>query len=958
MAVLVSDLLVTDDLTILLGLIAGTVFLLRTFYRPQPLVHPILLGRQSEVARVRNPRESAVYRNYGTGLMNRFPVRPHKDVQVLSDLIRAENDSPRTLWNTKITNIALQDRVASFGTGFLRLTGFHGQESNVLLLLNDCIEFLITDLALSSHSIPSMTLTATNLLSPVLDTHPPSAIITHADFLPTLLELIYDAGEGKHHTLIVVGEPSTRILASVASNVKVLVWADVEREGFKVEKIMSPLPKPSDVFTVSYFSDSNGQIQGTQLTHQNLTSGVAGVHSLFPVSALLSSLDTIVSSHSLGSAYGRAIAYTAIFEGASFATCESSKLFRSDDVTAKEDVADVLSAQLYSIPSATILFIKPSHLGSLVEAIEREAQKNAILNAFAWRHKIAGINDGFVSKDTLWDRLVYDAARARVIGEGAGTVRTVIVGEGSLRNQLLIPARVAFSCHVMNVLTHPAVVGPIFASNALDLQDFSTKEEPLKRLAHVGPPTVSIEAKLVDVDDAKVEAGGDPSGILVVRGPPVGKQLSNDEIESASGYVTVRAGESGSSDNDDGWTNLGIKLSVQANEVNNFGRDAGSGRLPSRAKQTIARAQVDLELFPQPPSGTLNFGYPSTDPPPLSNIHRLRILPSTYSNNSTNDKIPSYLMSASLSPTKSNAGATSTPASPAKSAGKPVSAAANAVEKPTSKASGTRKAPKATTAKKTAAAKKSAATKPKPAAKGKAAAPAVAKPSWKDIIKVKSRWLLRNCIADHKDEARQGVSRSTIKKYAEEKYKLQMNNAHLSQLNRAISHGAETGIFLLPKGPSGKVKLPPKNKSSAESKENAKPPSKTVAKAPAKKAVTVPAKKTSAAPVKKVTSATKAKPVGKKATTIKAAPVKKPAVKTATKPAMKKAAPAKKVVAKPAAKKTTTAKKISTAKSAKATTLGASKAKTAAKKPVTKAKAAPAKKVATTAKPRSRAAKA
>jgi len=325
------------------------------------------------------------------------------------------------------------------------------------------------------------------------------------------------------------------------------------------------LPKPSDVFTVSYFTDINGQIQGTQLTHQNVTSGVAAVHSLFPVSALLSSLDTILSSHSLGSAYGRAIAYTAIFEGTSFATCNSSKLFRTDETTVKEDVADVLSAQLYSIPSATILFIKPSHLAALVEAIERETQKNALLGAFAWRHKIAGINDGFVSKDTLWDRLVYDAARARVIGEGAGTVRTVIVGEGSLHDRLLIPARVAFSCHLVNALTHPAVVGPIFASNALDLQDFSAKKASLDLLAHVGPPTVSIEAKLVDVDDTEVEAGGDPSGVLVVRGPPVGKQLSNDEIESSSEYVTIRAGESGSSDNDDGWTNLGIKISVQTN---------------------------------------------------------------------------------------------------------------------------------------------------------------------------------------------------------------------------------------------------------------------------------------------------------------------------------------------------------------------------------------------------------
>lgn len=63
-----------DDLTILLLLIAATLFLLTNLYRPQALVHPIVLGRQSDVGRARNAKESAVYRNYGTGLVGRASV--------------------------------------------------------------------------------------------------------------------------------------------------------------------------------------------------------------------------------------------------------------------------------------------------------------------------------------------------------------------------------------------------------------------------------------------------------------------------------------------------------------------------------------------------------------------------------------------------------------------------------------------------------------------------------------------------------------------------------------------------------------------------------------------------------------------------------------------------------------------------------------------------------------------
>ena len=105
-----------------------------------------------------------------------------------------------------------------------------------------------------------------------------------------------------------------------------------------------------------------------------------------------------------------------------------------------------------------------------------------------------------------------------------------------------------------------------------------------------------------------------------------------------------------------------------------------------------------------------------------------------------------------------------------------------------------------------------------------------------------------------------------------------MSGLQTSQLNRAIASGADEGIFSLPKGPSGKVKLAPKVKS-APAKEvsllsflvlrplltclqNAKPASTkatTSTKAPAaKKAVVEKAVKPAAKPVtKKKATATK-----------------------------------------------------------------------------------------------------
>lgn len=186
-----------------------------------------------------------------------------------------------------------------------------------------------------------------------------------------------------------------------------------------------------------------------------MTAGVAATRALLPLSYALSPLDTIVSAHSLSTAYGRAIAYTAIFEGTSLATLDSSKLFRPEEresckrfflnmVTASDvygfedpvdiDVSDAVSYKAYSIPSPTVLFLKPGHLESTVSSIVKQASRSFILYPFARRHKLASLREGYVSKESLWDRLVFDSARAKVIGDGAGTVRGVIISGGECKS--------------------------------------------------------------------------------------------------------------------------------------------------------------------------------------------------------------------------------------------------------------------------------------------------------------------------------------------------------------------------------------------------------------------------------------------------------------------------------------------------------------------------------------------
>ena len=103
-------------------------------------------------------------------------------------------------------------------------------------------EFIITELALASHSIPSLTLSSSSLLSPVFESHLPSAVVVHGSLLLHTLELIYEANEFGQHLVIVVGEVDENVISKASQHVKLVRWADLETQGKEAPLITSPAP--------------------------------------------------------------------------------------------------------------------------------------------------------------------------------------------------------------------------------------------------------------------------------------------------------------------------------------------------------------------------------------------------------------------------------------------------------------------------------------------------------------------------------------------------------------------------------------------------------------------------------------------------------------------------------------------------------------------------------------------
>lgn len=90
------------------------------------------------------------------------------------------------------------------------------------------------------------------LLSPVLETHPPSVVVADATLLPQLLETLYDSNDSVQPVVIVVGDLDSKQQQRSAQHVQLLKWEDVLTRGLQETKL--PLTNPSMCLLVYHVS--------------------------------------------------------------------------------------------------------------------------------------------------------------------------------------------------------------------------------------------------------------------------------------------------------------------------------------------------------------------------------------------------------------------------------------------------------------------------------------------------------------------------------------------------------------------------------------------------------------------------------------------------------------------------------------------------------------------------------
>lgn len=529
---LLSNLTSYDDVTLLLlsGLIltvtAGIVS------RSEPLAHPLVLGQQSEPSKVRRPTESAIYRNYGVGMYMPLPTRPKREVQTVNNFVQTDATHERLLFGTKTTNAQLQTRISTLGAGLVRKLNLAPRDSSVLLLLDDSFEYLVSVLALSACSVTPITISHLQLLNPVLEVHPPSAIIVQSTFLHTLLEQLADEKEEGLY-LIVVGEIDALAEShSRKTGIKLVRWTELLESGAEpLDLSAADLPTASDVFMISYYGDELGQPKAVQLTHQNMTAAVVSNRGLLSVSAPVSADDRVLSSFSLNTPFGMGIMFQALWEGASFTTKPNIGLFKSDSDKAENSIISAASSC-----RPTILVVLPSELNLLASSV-LESAKSSFLYTLAWKRKMAALLEGNLSRTTPWDRVVFEEARVKL---SLSDLRSVVTAGESSDPSTQAICSIAMSVPIARAHIHPLSASPILASHPLDLQRHfpatggsRMSKDPL----HVGPPAPSVEVKLVGISESDIESGNDPRGELLIRGTSVGTPVSESTVPFPDGWL-------------------------------------------------------------------------------------------------------------------------------------------------------------------------------------------------------------------------------------------------------------------------------------------------------------------------------------------------------------------------------------------------------------------------------------
>ncbi|PWN54327.1 hypothetical protein IE53DRAFT_383104 [Violaceomyces palustris] len=576
MALIIDD---TSLLLLLLIVISLTVSLYLSSGN-QPLIHPLILSRQADVSKVRQPKNSAIYRNANTPNGFQLAQKPKPDAFDLPSLIsrgagaNQSNDHPRHVYSTLKTNAEIAGDAAAFAAGLVKLSAIpirhltlavcadKDDYDSLIALIASChrpggslnsfhtivvppesldtstapqtLPRQVSDLGARSISALFTTLSSFKRALNLSLLDPSSLVILPREQSVDEAQRVASAHFGGSHRLRIVSVEQV-IAAAPTDEVD-------ERAGSEAAK--DPEASANSVHSF-YWTPSTIWVP---VTHKSLTAGVVTHMSFFPADKVPAAGDHFLVERSENPSTESQRSLAAVSSPAGLALCLVA-LHTGAGISAVPLSSSSGPSSAYIEP--TLVYCSPTGASDLARALSDISKQSSLFKAGA-KAKLFSIRHGALRKESFWDNLVF--IKARRVARCERIRNLMIVGQGNTVSQSLLDTlRVHLGSPVINAYLprtlssvdgkpRPELVtAPVSSTHPYDLQAFAPYVHNGSEVAaHVGPPSVSIEIKLSETPKAKalgysIEKAskspgqeGDPMGEILIRG----KVLCGSDKES------------------------------------------------------------------------------------------------------------------------------------------------------------------------------------------------------------------------------------------------------------------------------------------------------------------------------------------------------------------------------------------------------------------------------------------